>query len=467
MVYIYVMPEREIKGKGGKMKKLIKVILTGLIIALIAGCGKSNSSTPKGGTPDISFGTNGVVFTNNPGGGHSAVGISIITDSQNRILVTGWVMDNSGNQSMTIWRYNANGTPDTSFGTNGAVITNTSAGGHSAVGNSIITDTQGRILVAGYAEDGSGNCNMTIWRYNTNGTPDPTFGTNGVVFTNTAARGITAVGGPITIDTQSRILVTGWAEDSSGNGGMTIWRYNANGTPDTSFGTNGAVFTKSPGGGNFAQGSSIVMDTQGRILVAGSADNNSGHGCMTMWRYNANGTPDISFGTNGVVFTNNPAGIAWIEGSSIVTDRQGRILVAGSEYDGSRNQYLMIWRYTTAGGLDPTFGTNGVVITNTSAGGIWAQGYSIVTDTLGKILVTGWASDSSGHEYMTIWRYNPDGTPDTSFGMSGVLITNNSAGGIDANGCSITTDTQGRILVTGWIMDSSKNYYMTIWRFLP
>ena len=93
-------------------------------------------------------------------------GNSITTDAQNRILVTGIAEDSSFNDYMTIWRYNSDGTPDTIFGTNGIVFTNTTAGGnHYAVGNSIIIDAQGRILVTGAAADSSGNTNMTIWRY--------------------------------------------------------------------------------------------------------------------------------------------------------------------------------------------------------------------------------------------------------------------------------------------------------------
>ena len=422
----------------------------------------------QGGKLDTSFGTNGVVFTYTSLGGYYAYGESITTDTQGRILVTGGSNNNLGHSYMTIWRYNSYGTPDTSFGTNGMVFTNTAAGGSQAYGNSIIMDAQGRILISGVAENSSGNPYMTIWRYNSNGTPDTVFGTNGVVFTNTSAGGITAAGYSIITDAQGKILVTGEAYDSSGNPYMTIWRYNSNGTPDTTFGTNGVVVTNTAAGGNGAWGNSVITDAKGRILISGVAENSSRGYYMTIWRYNSNGTSDTTFGTNGVVVTNTAAGGNFALGGRSLIDASGKILVTGVAGSISGNWYTTIWRYDSNGTPDTSFGTNGVVISANPIGGIYAMGNSITTDAQNRILVTGIAEDSSFNDYMTIWRYNSDGTPDTIFGTNGIVFTNTTAGGNHyAVGNSIIIDAQGRILVTGAAADSSGNTNMTIWRYLP
>ena len=134
---------------------------------VLADC--SNNS----GTPDITFGTDGIVTYN---GGNS---YSITTDADGKILITGSHY-NGTDHDMVIWRYNSDGSPDTAFSTDGIV---TYDGGNDDHGSSIITDTNGNILVTGTSWNGAGY-DMDIWRYNSDGTPDTAFGTDGIVTYN-------------------------------------------------------------------------------------------------------------------------------------------------------------------------------------------------------------------------------------------------------------------------------------------
>ncbi len=195
---------------------------------------------------------------------------------------------------------------------------------------------------------------MVIWRYNADGTPDTIFGTNGIVVSNGAAGGNGNDWGPsMTMDANRKILVTGRSWNSSGNYDMVIWRYNANGTPDTTFGTNGIVVSNGAAGGNgYDWGFSITTDANAKILVSGSSYNGYSKD-MVIWRYNADGTPDTTFGTDGIVVSNNAAGKngdGWIYpisgdgGFSITTDANGKIVVAGDRYNGT-DYDMAIWRY--------------------------------------------------------------------------------------------------------------------------
>jgi len=67
---------------------------------------------------------------------------------------------------MAIWRYNTDGTLDTTFSDDGIVINDSAAGGSSTdIGNALTLDSSGRILVAGYSYNASDNADMVIWRY--------------------------------------------------------------------------------------------------------------------------------------------------------------------------------------------------------------------------------------------------------------------------------------------------------------
>ena len=178
------------------------------------------------GELDTSFNGTGIVVHHNAAGGNSNdFGNSIYVGSDSKIYVTGRSINSSGNTDMVIWRYNSNGTLDTSFGNNGIVVHNNAAGGNSNdVGDSIFVDSTGKIYVTGFSFNGS-NYDMVIWRYNSNGTLDTSFGNNGIVVHNNAAGGNGHdVGDSIFVDSTGKIYVTGSSFNGS-NYDMVIWRY--------------------------------------------------------------------------------------------------------------------------------------------------------------------------------------------------------------------------------------------------
>ena len=355
---------------------------------------------------DMSFNNTGYVTHDDAGGGNGLdCGEAMVIDSYGRILVTGHCWGTG--YDMVIWRYNSNGTLDTFFNDvkGGYVTHNGAAGGNgSDYGSSITIDSYGRILVTGRSYNGS-NYDMAIWRYSNNGTLDTSFNDVGYITHNNAAGGdVHDYGVSIVIDSYGRILVTGWSWGSS-NYDMVIWRYNSNGTLDTSFNSIGYVTHNNAAGGNDA-GRSIAIDSYGRILVDGYSDNGSNYD-MAIWRYNSNGTLDTSFNGTGYATHNNAAGgNGGDSGSSITIDSYGRILVAGNSSNGS-NYDMAIWRYNSNGTLDTSFNSAGYIIHNSAAGGNGDdQGHSITIDSYSRILVAGYSYNGSNDD-MAIWRlYN-------------------------------------------------------------
>ena len=213
-----------------------------------------------------------------------------------------------------------------------------------------------------------------------------------------------------------------------GNYEMAVWRYTEDGKPDGSFGDGGMVRHRSAAGGvGSDEAHAVVVDSEGRILVAGqsadSDDPTTARGHMAIWCYNEDGSLYESFGRGGVVVYKSAIGS---RGQAMVLDSLERILVAG--WSGAGEQ-LLVWRYNRDGTPDKSFGDGGTVF----QGGAppdhdSAQGFAIGVDSEHRILVTGYCSRSADSEYdMAVWRFDRNGTLDADFGSGGV-VSKRSAG---------------------------------------
>jgi uncharacterized delta-60 repeat protein len=475
---------------GEKMKKwILYLIVVSIMISVITGCsgGSSGSSfggiggigtgggsgySPAIGVLDTSFNGTGFVVHDNAAGGNSHdYGNSIYVDSNGKIYVTGYSW-NGSNDDMVIWRYNSNGTLDTTFNGTGFVVHDNAAGGNdSDSGYSIYVDSNGNIYVTGHSFNSSGNYyynyDMVIWRYNSNGTLDTTFNGTGFVVHNNAAGGNDYDrGNSIYVGSNGKIYVTGYSWNGS-NDDMVIWRYNSNGTLDTTFNGTGFVVHNNAAGGNSSDGgNSIYVGSNGKMYVTGFSINSNGNYDMVIWKYNSNGTLDTTFNGTGFVVHNNAAGGNGSDvGNSIYVGSNGKIYVTGYSWNGS-NDDMVIWRYNSNGILDTTFNGTGFVVHNNAAGGNGSDvGNSIYVDSNGKIYVTGYSWNGSNDD-MVIWRYNSNGILDTTFNGTGFVVHNNAAGGnsYDA-GYSMYVDSTGKIYVTGFSENSSGNHDMVIWKY--
>ena len=205
------------------------------------------------------------------------------------------------------------------------------------------------------------------------GTLDPTFGTGGFVTHNSAAGGDGYdIGSSITFDQSGRILVAGYSSRAQYNDDMAIWCYESNGNLCNDFGTGGIVVHNSAAGGNsYDYGNSIVIDSSGRFFVTGSSYRAYNNDDMAIWCYESNGNLCNDFGTGGIVVHNSAAGGNGRDGgSSIILDPSGRILVVGESYSNpaTQNPDMVIWCYESNGNLCNDFGTGGIVVHNSAAG---------------------------------------------------------------------------------------------------
>jgi uncharacterized delta-60 repeat protein len=148
-------------------------------------------------------------------------------------------------------------------------------------------------------------------------------------------------------------------------------------------------------------------------------------------RYLPDGSLDTSFGVGGFAPIASPIGCRY---PTLSVDRQLRPLVTWTSDGGSQAPSTMaIARYTTAGGLDPTFGSGGVVLlTIPCPGGSGADPHS---DSEGNLLLSfGCRADESARGWMGspfqsyLARLLADGALDTGFGSGGFLTLPQEAG---------------------------------------
>ncbi|MEZ0318206.1 MAG: cadherin-like domain-containing protein [Methylophilaceae bacterium] len=328
----------------------------------------------------------------------SPAATSFTIQPDGKIIVVGEVYIEPG-RDFGVARYNADGSVDTSFGLNGKLSTDVM---REDFATSVAIQADGKIVVAGYSTPkitDTGKEYFSLTRYNPNGSLDPTFGTGGKV---TTLLGDTATNRSMLIQADGKILVAGDADTNS-----AILRYNANGSLDSSFGINGKVITPV---GPFNDGIySITQQPDGKIIAVGD-----GTGNHSMVRYNIDGSLDSGFGNSGIVITNvgSTAGGGYNRGHSVALQPDGKIVVAGF-VDVQNVEDFSVVRYNADGSLDITFSGDGKVATAIRSGGIDVA-YSVIAQPDGKILVTG-TSELSDNTQLVLVRYNPDGSLDSAF----------------------------------------------------
>ena len=382
------------------------------------------------GSLDNTFGVNGIVTTQIGASDDGAYSLKIQSDG--KIITAGYYYDGLHND-FTLVRYDSNGTLDNSFGSNG--IQTTQVRISDSYANSMLIQSNGEYVVSGYSNDGS-ELNFALARYNTNGDLDDSFGTSGIVITQngTSLDHVNSVA----IQGDGKIVAAG----DSFNGMGTLFalaRYNVNGTLDNSFGSNGLVTTTIGISHPHDVVNSVAIQSDGKIVAFGSSYHNVQDVEFALARYNPNGGLDNTFGTNGIV--TNAAGVQYVDASSVLIQGDEKILTTGTSYHGANTDFILI-RYNKNGTLDNTFGANGMVTTRITGTDAYAKSAVIQADK--KIVVAGYTYSNT---YFTLIRYNENGTLDDSFGISGMVITPEG----DANSVAIQGD--GKIVAAGSYYD--------------
>ena len=386
-------------------------IFLGLALVVLGVLGVSSAADLSlAGSLDRSFGNGGVV-TRTLGATAVATSEGIAVQPDRKIVVV---------TSGSVVRYLSDGSLDSSFGTGGYVATAFDAA-------AVALQPDGKIVVAGAMSDGSGidGSEFAAARYNPDGSPDPSFGTDGITTTiipNLPGLAIPpdASANALAILRDGEIVAAGSVAFDTSDivepSEFALVGYKPDGSLDPTFGDGGIVETGVVGQDTL---SGIVVEPDGKIVATGTGSYN-GHGVyvdgIELARYDPDGSLDSSTTTPDLSGNRKPfyPKRVYLGGPPVL--QHGKILVAGARLANNACCYpsgrLLVARYDSDFSLDPTFGKHGLA----EISGATGPASAVAAQQDGKILVAAKGS---------ILRLLPNGRLDPSFGRGGIVSLKN------------------------------------------
>jgi uncharacterized delta-60 repeat protein len=383
------------------------------------------------GLPDPTFGGDGFTVLDEPALANEELN-DVVVMPDGRILGGGAAGGSSG---FLLARFNADGSPDGSFGSGGIrVEPDTGLEGDPRGISGLELLPEGNVAAAGL---GRGPANAFMFaRYLSTGTLDPAFGDGGLTMV------------PITPSGTARAIAAGpdgklvAAGDGTADKAVVV-RVTQNGLPDETFNPapKGVRFVDVPLSSSEEADAARVL-ASGAVLIGGHASNGG-----FLAELDVNGNPVAGFGTAGIAVHNlgtNTAPSGSIDDLQVQPD--GRILAAGTSVAGPGDVQGFVARFTSNGELDPSFAGDGVFQANPTPGTDEAHALELLPD--GRILAGGtrnWTEFDSGDSWLL--RLTADGQLDAGFGSGGEAVGSAVPGTEQAFGLALQPD--GRAVVAG------------------
>ncbi len=223
------------------------------------------------------------------------------------------------------------------------------------------------------------------------------------------------------------------------------------GTLDNNFDEDGKAYLH----GEYLLCDAMALQKDGKLIQAGIGTLDGVNG-FYLTRFTDDGSLDKTFGNGGRVVTDLPS--MQEEILSVALQSDGKIVAAGY-VDGVD---IALVRYLPGGGVDSSFGANGVVITNIRRYD-YLKAMAIQPDD--KIVVTGTTkADENDTETSFTIRYNSDGSFDESFGDHGTVLTIHTT---PVDIFSIALQPDGKILIGGAYYYTSPAAKLLVTRYMP
>jgi len=383
---------------------------------LVYGINNSVDRLNPDGSYDESFGNSGIanVYIN----GLIPFRKDFALQSDGKIICTAQYKPASGDYLSCVFRLNADGSLDSSFGNKGLDTVRMDKL-NSPTG--IVIQPDGKIVISGDVRKNNYDEKRTfLYRLMPDGGLDPGFGEGGIVV-NHHSKEINSTA--LILRPDGRLVIGSTYDVLDEFPSYQLESFNSNGSVDAGFGENGiANYIFGVGFPEFwsTQMKAMVLQPDGKIVCTGTSGMNEFQ--MALCRFNANGTIDEGFGENGAVITPY-LDIKNVQNLDITLQPDGKILTSGFVYF---NEWpLILVRYMPNGSLDPSFGENGITTTSNIPSSIVGNSVHVLIDS--KILVTGFSHPPiGGYTFLMLARYNGDNVLAANF--KDVKATQNNEG---------------------------------------
>ncbi|MBC8108147.1 MAG: hypothetical protein H7Z14_16295 [Anaerolineae bacterium] len=405
-----------------------------IVITGVTGNELAVACLDTGGIPDANFSGDGLASFDFGASWDS--GDSVAIDSSNRIVIGGMMQN-----EFSVIRVGTDGTLDSSFSGDGraSVSFTPDFSGNLVPRASIAIGPSGRISLTGNSATEYYAADFIAARFNSDGSPDSTFNFGGT--TTTDFNGEFDSSYAVAVDSSGRTIVVGSTSSSFSemrDSRIAIARFDARGDLDHLF-INGGKTTTVLAGPSNDEGQATLIQSDGKILVAGNRTSGNTTLDLAITRYNTDGSLDATFGVGG------KATFGFTQGynASMALDLSGRILIEYSASDGGGGLNFAVTRLNTNGSVDTTFGTNGTV---TIDFGAYDGSNAVAVDRNGRIVIAGDSIVGQAHNF-AVARLNSNGTLDTSFSDDGKATL--SLGQWNAGASALAIDSQNRIVLAG------------------
>lgn len=377
---------------------------------------------------DTTFGTNGRKQLSIPFPTYEEVKKSVVQSDNKVVVLTRMFINNlyfSG-----IERFNENGSPDITFGSNGKI----GLGFYFTDFDALAVDNANNIIVSGYTSLSSG----VILRITPAGALDPTFGDQGITYLEDNIDFIPRINS-IKIQSNNKIVLGG-GNNVNGIVDYLLIRLNENGTVDTTFGNNGISMV---GLNNVSEMiTAIEVLNDGKIVATGFTNENFGNDFQAVvLKFNSVGLLDPTFNGNGKYLTSRS--VDFYVNGDIKVQNDGKIL---STFE-SLNDNFILYRLNSNGTLDNNFGSGGYV--NTYITGFDKSAQIHYNSTNQAITLIGTTVEEEIGKFALV-RYFGNGEIDFSFGNSGIVVTDL---GYNSQTISATPTYDGKLVVSGNLYD--------------
>jgi uncharacterized delta-60 repeat protein len=450
-----------------KNKKTILPIFV-LAIAVGAFIGSNVDVLAAVDGPDTSFATNGFGHYDVPSPGEYQVGYDVQIDESGRYVMLGEFNDGIGSR-LVIWRFLSNGAVDTSFNSVGYVTFGEVSDYHTAQG--LIIDSEGKYVVVGEYD----STYMGVWRFDTDGSLDTSFNTVGYFSDEGTAAPLDGYseGSGIHLLAGDKYIITGRVVDADDTAQMAVWMINNDGSLDGSFNGGYNIYDYIDGA-YFDAGVGIDVDEEGYFIVTGATATVIGDVEMALWRIDSTtALLDSDFGNLGQSVFTGPTSGGYDTGNKVLVDSDNKYVVVGSLSEDVYSD-LAVWRYDSSGDIDTSFGTDGYYHGFNYAGGdADAVANNLILDNGGKYVIVGQCAAPNDQPTIVILRLNNDGKLDHSFNGQGYAVHARETvpGGevLGERAYSVKLTSNGRYIVTGssyYPSESEAGYYdAVLWKY--